>query len=258
MQTSSQGEIGTSTATAPAAARTTNSAAIVEHVDENDVLQPERVRGLEAGEEAEESDGSVAEPRRQRDREHRERRGEHECRPRRELATRDRPALLERVRAVGVAVEHVVDEVRRARGGAVRGERSSRLHPATPVAELRGEDDPREEQQVLRPLARPQGRNRNEGRPPCGTFGELDDSSDVPRERPTTRATLRRRGPGAGSDVASGQHEPEAAALARPWTRARRARRARARARGRSEARARCPGCRARRTGGRCGPAAPS
>src|SRR5213078_2217394 len=82
-----------------------------------------------------------------------EQRGQGLRRPRRELPARDRPRALHRMETVVRGVTDVVDEIARARRGAVRGERGKRLAPAREVAELRGEDDSCEQEQVLRPLA---------------------------------------------------------------------------------------------------------
>ena len=67
------------------------------------------------------------------------------------------------MQAVVRRVADVVDEVARARGGAVRGEGGERLAPASWIAELRREDDPGEEEQVLRPLPRAQRDERGPG-----------------------------------------------------------------------------------------------
>src|SRR5439155_19423696 len=78
---------------------------------------------------------------------------------RRELTAGNRTSTLDRVRSVMFRVADVVDEVARARGRAVRAEGGQRFAPAREVAELRGEDDPGEEEEVLRPLA---GAERND------------------------------------------------------------------------------------------------
>jgi len=71
--------------------------------------------------------------------------------------------------AVMLAVAQVVDQVGSARERAVGAEGRKRLAPADGVAELRREDDPGEDEQVLRPLPRPQ-RNHGgaESRAPAG------------------------------------------------------------------------------------------
>ena len=126
------------------------------HVEQYDVLQQQRVGGLQREEDAEEEDRRDAE---RCDEQHG--REEQPCgkrlgEPWRQLAARDRPGALEWVDAVVGRVTDVVDEVARARGSAIGGQRGERLTPARQVAELCGEDDAREEQQVLRPLPRPQ------------------------------------------------------------------------------------------------------
>src|SRR5439155_10342210 len=106
---------------------------------------------------------------------------------------------LHRMPAVVLHVAHVVQEVGRARRRAVAGEYRERIEPAPAVAELRREDDPGEEEQVLRPLTRAQ---RNE-RGPNGAAapGQIDDV-DALRQRHA--AIL----------LAPGQNELEPAALA--------------------------------------------
>src|SRR5439155_9901688 len=58
--------------------------------------------------------------------------------------------------AVVRRVPDVVHEVARARRRAVGGEGGERFTPPAEIAELGGEDDPRKEEQVLRPLSWPQ------------------------------------------------------------------------------------------------------
>ena len=77
------------------------------------------------------------------------------------------------MRAVGLPVEHVVDQVGGARGGAVGDEGRRRLQPAVGVPELRGEDDAGEDEQVLRPLLRPHGDERG---PRGGAPGQRHDA----------------------------------------------------------------------------------
>src|SRR5437868_6298922 len=67
-----------------------------------------------------------------------------------------RPQAFCGMQAVVRRVSDIVQEVARARRRAVGGKGGERLAPAAEIAELRGEDDPREEQQVLRPLSRSQ------------------------------------------------------------------------------------------------------
>ena len=59
--------------------------------------------------------------------------------------------------AVVGGVADIVDEVRGGRCGAVRGEGADRLEPPGRVTELRREEEPGEQEQVLRPLTRPRG-----------------------------------------------------------------------------------------------------
>ncbi len=144
-----------------------------EHVDELQRLQAERVRGLQCPEADHARDGRRAQSRRERQGEHRERGGQRERVPDPELPARDRAEALDRVQPVRFDVADVVDEVRGARGRAVRDERGEGGAPAAGVAELRREHDPREQQEVLRPLPRPQRDEcRDRGRPPSG---ELED-----------------------------------------------------------------------------------
>src|SRR5947208_15053681 len=76
-------------------------------------------------------------------------------------------------------VADVVDEIGSTRRCAVRNERCDRGEPAPGVADLRREDDAREEQQVLRPLP---GTKRDE-RGGCGTAtaGKLADRRRLER-----------------------------------------------------------------------------
>ena len=144
-----------------------------DHVDELERLQAERVRGLEDRERDHARERRGAERRTEGQRERAEGRCERKRRPGRELAARDRTAALDRVQAVGGNVAHVVDEVGGARRRAVRDERGDRRHPPARVAELRGEHDPREQEEVLRPLSRPErSERRDDGRSPAR---ELDD-----------------------------------------------------------------------------------
>src|ERR1700746_256204 len=70
-------------------------------------------------------------------------------------------------------VAHVVDEVRGARGCAVRGEGGDRLEPAERISDIGGEDDAGEEEQVLRPLSRPHGDERRDKR--TAARGQIND-----------------------------------------------------------------------------------
>src|SRR5919199_2448434 len=133
------------------------------HVDQDDVLQPERVRPLKCKEADEEGDGHEPE-RRDRD----EGGGDEHGRQRErgalaQLAARNRSRALDRVRAVERRVADVVDEVGGAGGGTVARESREGVRPSPGVTELRGEDDSREEQEVLRPLPRPQSNQRGTG-----------------------------------------------------------------------------------------------
>src|SRR5438128_7709990 len=102
---------------------------------------------------------------------------------------------------VMVRVAHVVDEVRGTGGGAVRGEDGERIEPAPWVTELRSEDDPGEEEQVLRPLP---GSQRDECRLRLSTPArELDDLVAFGKRQWAVMLRLLR-----------GQHELEAAAPA--------------------------------------------
>jgi hypothetical protein len=61
---------------------------------------------------------------------------------------------------VELDVAQVIEQISRARGGAIRGERGQRLQPFPGVAGPGREDDPGEHERVLRPLPRPQSRER--------------------------------------------------------------------------------------------------
>ena len=139
------------------------------------MLETERVRGLQRREPAHERDGLGAEHERECQRDGGEDACEAESRANGEIAAREGTTPLERVRGVSRTVTHVVEEVRRAGGGAVEGEGRRRFGPADAVAELGREDDPREQKQVLRPLLRPHGADRGCRRPPGTAFADLRD-----------------------------------------------------------------------------------
>ena len=123
-----------------------------QHVDEHDMLQLRRVGRLKKDEADETEERGKAEPGDDGQCTERENGCEDDRRSGPQLAPGDRPAPLDGMAAVGGGVPHVVDEIGRARGGAVGDERQHGLEPADRIAELRGEDDPGEEQQVLHPL----------------------------------------------------------------------------------------------------------
>src|SRR5205085_11724519 len=99
--------------------------------------------------------------------------GEDVCGPRQELPPRNRTGALDGMRAIVLHVAHVVQQVSGAGGGAVRDEHGEGVEPAPAVPQLCGEDDPGEEQQVLRPLTRPQGDER--GARTTTSLRKLDD-----------------------------------------------------------------------------------
>ena len=158
VQSNSQGEIRTSTATAPAAARTTNNAAIAKMSTSTTCFSDRVYAAWSATNDA--SRAKEAEPKRDDERTGDD--GEH---PREQQRSRGRarrarrPAAASWDGAVTLDVAYVVDEVRGARCRAVGAEARDRLHPADSVAELRGEDDAREDEQVLRPLVRARATN---------------------------------------------------------------------------------------------------
>src|SRR4029079_7414893 len=135
-----------------------------EHVDELEGLEAEGVGRLQGDERGEAGERRRPECARERERRARARPGEHPSGPRGELAAGDGTRALDGMEPVGLGIAHVVHEVRRARRRAVGEERRHGRGPARRVAELRGEDDAREEQQVLRPLTRPHGDERRGGR----------------------------------------------------------------------------------------------
>ena len=128
------------------------------------MLECERVRRLQREEAAEEQDGRDPERRGAQGRRDQEQRGHSLRGPGGELTTGNRPRALDGMHPIVLRVTDVVDEVARARGRAVGGERGQGFAPARKVPELRREDDPREEKKVLRPLARAQ---RDERGPEC-------------------------------------------------------------------------------------------
>ena len=88
MQSSSHGEIGTCTATAPATARTTKSPAIVITSISTTCLSPSEYASLERDERAEHEHRPAARARRERERGRREDAGGDERGPRRDEAAR--------------------------------------------------------------------------------------------------------------------------------------------------------------------------
>ena len=102
-----------------------------------------------------------------------ERGREHERAIGGQLAARDRPVALDRMRRSSAASRRSLTRYAALEARAVRDEDRRGLGPARRVAELRREHDPGEEQQVLRPLPRAQrderGTHRTAARP------ELDD-----------------------------------------------------------------------------------
>ena len=189
-------EMRTSTATAPAAARRTNSPAIAITSTSSTVLSRMRVGRLEREEPREARERQGAEHRREREREHGEPRGERQRAAGPELAACHGPCALDRVQPIGRDVAHVVHEVGGARCGAVRDEGRHRRAPAAGVAELGGEDDPREQEEVLRPLPRPQRDDRRRKRRP--PRGKLDDRRGQ-RFRHAGKSKRRARGARAGT-----------------------------------------------------------
>src|SRR4051794_37388504 len=89
------------------------------------------------------------------------------------------------MRTVVRRVADVVHEVARTRRSAVRDEGGERLDPPTEIAELCGEDDAREEEQVLRPLAGPQRHERRAKR--RARARELVDGCRVRKAHATRR-----------------------------------------------------------------------
>ena len=162
-----------------------------EHVDELEGLEAERVGRLQGDERREAGERRRAERARERER----RRARAPRRARRAARGESSPRAMGRERLTGwsrsdVDVADVVHEVRGARRRAVGDERRDGRDPARRVAELRGEDDAREEQEVLRPLPRPQGDERRGGRGAAAR--KLEDCRRL-RHAPT----LLRRGAGA-------------------------------------------------------------
>src|SRR6266545_1748813 len=136
--------------------------------------QPEKEREQRGAREQEEQ-RRESERRRDNDGDRSERGRERERPARGQLPARDRAIPLDRMQTVALRVPHVVDEVGRARRRAVRDEDRNRLEPAVAVAELRREDEPREQQQVLRPLLWSQRRE-------CGARHDAFGSSSAKRE----------------------------------------------------------------------------
>ena len=165
----------------------------------------------------------------------------------RHAARGDRTGPLHGVQPVGGGVADVVHQVRGARGGAVGDERCDRLEPAPAVAELRREHDPREEQEVLRPLPRPQGgddccRSRPGAREADGRGERFRHAVMLFRRSRPASCDAPRSSTGRAARGGSGCRFPVPC-------RARSGRRAHRRARGRSATRGRFPAYPSRRTG---------
>ena len=177
------------------------------HVEQHDVLERERVRRPEARRRCR-GTGSTASPSgaTSSTAEKSSTAASASAQPWRKLAARDRPRALDRMHAVVRRVADVVDEVARARRRAVRGEGGERLAPAGEVAELRREDDPGEEEQVLRPLPRPQ-RDERRAQPASARRGRLVDRCGLGQHHAGRRLVA----------VPDGQDELEAAALRPGW-----------------------------------------
>src|SRR3954451_4517941 len=120
------------------------------------MLEGKCVRRLQREERAEKEDRRDPQRRDEQESDQDKRDAERLGEPRRELAPRDRPRTLDGVDAVERRVAHVVDQVARAGGGAVRNEGGERLPPPGWIVEPGSEDDPGEQQQVLGPLAWPE------------------------------------------------------------------------------------------------------
>ena len=135
-----------------------------QHLEERDVLEPERVKerraqvGRRRGDEQRLADHHAGPDREQR-REH----GEHDRVLLGQRARGDRPVPLHRVPPVPLHVDDVVDEVHRRRRAAEGEHGQQRVAEAVIAAERRARQRRREHQQVLRPLpgpGRPDGRAR--------------------------------------------------------------------------------------------------
>jgi len=125
-----------------------------EHVERRDVLDAEAVARLEREEGDDHPGDAKAERRRHEQGRDREARGDARREPGRQRPRRHGPVALHRMEPVLGRVAHVVDEVRGARRKAERREAGEGVDPAAGVAELRGEEDPGEDEQVLQPLPR--------------------------------------------------------------------------------------------------------
>src|SRR5207248_8370274 len=99
-------------------------------VQQDDVLERERVGRLQGEEGAEEEDGRDPERGSEQDSRDEQQRGGRLGGSGRELTAGNRTCTLDRVCSVMFRVSDVVDEVARARGRAVRAERGQRLAPA--------------------------------------------------------------------------------------------------------------------------------
>ncbi len=153
-----------------------------QHVDDDDVLQRPGVEGEQADvRRAEQAEGRP-EPERGPEGGDAEHRGRRQRGRHRNRAGRDRPIPLDRMAAIGLPVRHVVEEIDDAGERAEDDERGEgiqdRPRVQQPLAEQqRGEDD-----EVLRPLRRPERQDEARGQRPrrdadarLTRLGPLDD-----------------------------------------------------------------------------------
>ena len=185
MQSSSHGEIRTSTAAAARRGPDHEERTDREHVEQHDVLEPaacrrpgarrSRARNSDRGR----ARAALRAAKRQRGQPRRERRARPAARAPR---ARSAAARLTGWSRSSSTVAHVVDEVRGARDRAVGDEGCARLQPARRIAELGGEHEAGEDQQVLRPLAAGAA-PRDAARSGRATLRQLDDLGRGGHER---------------------------------------------------------------------------
>ncbi len=242
----------TSTADAPAAARTTKSPPDRHHVEQDDVLERECVGGLEREERAEEQHRREPERCDQSNRRRQQHTRHRQGKPRRHLRrARDRTRALDRVSAVVRGVADVVHEVVRTRRGAVRprtlqAHRSiARHHPSSPRRRCRRRAGGSSSTDAggarrLRPAPAPAAQGVGRRRCARARTSARSYAATANRRAACAGRTSRKRLPGRGSN------------------RARSCRRARQPARVRSRGRVPCPSRLGTRTGGRCGRGLPA
>ena len=126
-----------------------------EHVEDRNVLQAEAVGDVERDIAAGDRRRGARDARGEREARHREHGGERECGAGADRAARHRPVALARVSPIGIAIDHVVQRVHRARHETERGEDEDRLQGQGGIGPAVTEEPADEHEAVLDPLVRP-------------------------------------------------------------------------------------------------------